>query len=398
MNEWKLRNRKNSPFAFGLCGLKSDIVIKVPPDLSADTLSVSFGKARVTLPLKAVGKHLSKAVWQLTINVNTHLLENGTHRFDFSLTLGGTPTPAGTCTINVQNEGALARSVAETLKAAEVPTVFGAVVDSAMFPYAPLVKVGTSEDFGPPAIEMSTAPSPDFDHALKHMAEWGYAILPERLPADLILEFNKEMDEALEAGLLARHSASDRVALAHEVLASARQIWLYPAVMRFLREWFGDEPCACQTLAFINGSQQAAHQDTIHLTSFPPGYMCGVWVALEDISENSGELFVYPRSHKARRLFSKDLDIAKVDGDYSEYATKFEPAIKKILEDGGYEKLIYRPRAGEILVWEENLIHGGSRRNAESASRRSIVSHYFAKGSVAYYDSRGTAAFLEVMQ
>jgi hypothetical protein len=46
-------------------------------------------------------------------------------------------------------------------------------------------------------------------------------------------------------------------------------------------------------------------------------------------------------------------------------------------------------------VWHENLVHGGSVRINKEQTRFSVVSHYFAKGAVAYYDSRGEAASLE---
>jgi hypothetical protein len=68
-----------------------------------------------------------------------------------------------------------------------------------------------------------------------------------------------------------------------------------------------------------------------------------------------------------------------------------------LVKSEGYERLVYRPKAGQILVWHENLIHGGSPRVQSDRTRLSVVSHYFAKGSVGYYDSRGEAAALETL-
>jgi len=48
-----------------------------------------------------------------------------------------------------------------------------------------------------------------------------------------------------------------------------------------------------------------------------------------------------------------------------------------------------------VLVWHENLLHGGSVRRDTSLSRRSIVSHYFADGAIAFYDSTGLPGHLE---
>ena len=125
--------------------------------------------------------------------------------------------------------------------------------------------------------------------------------------------------------------------------------------------------------------------------------MCGVWCALEDVKENSGELFVYPGSHRSGSLRATPLGIPKVENDdYSQYVI-FDQAIRDLIESEGYERLVYRPKAGQILVWHENLIHGGSPRLDHDKTRLSVVSHYFAKGAIGYYDSRGEAASLETL-
>ncbi|NJN44140.1 MAG: phytanoyl-CoA dioxygenase family protein, partial [Anaerolineae bacterium] len=53
-----------------------------------------------------------------------------------------------------------------------------------------------------------------------------------------------------------------------------------------------------QTLDFRVGSEQRAHPDTVHFNSYPPRFLAGVWVALEDVGEDNGTLFYYPGSHK----------------------------------------------------------------------------------------------------
>ncbi|MFX6869154.1 phytanoyl-CoA dioxygenase family protein, partial [Acinetobacter baumannii] len=35
----------------------------------------------------------------------------------------------------------------------------------------------------------------------------------------------------------------------------------------------------------------------MHFSSLPTGFMCGLWVALEDITINQGPLHYYPGSH-----------------------------------------------------------------------------------------------------
>ena len=82
--------------------------------------------------------------------------------------------------------------------------------------------------------------------------------------------------------------------------------------MKILSAIFDDQAVPCQTLNFIHGSQQAVHHDVIHLTPFPAGFMCGVWVTLEDIHPDAGPLVVYPGSHRLPRLYSRTVGALKV--------------------------------------------------------------------------------------
>jgi ectoine hydroxylase-related dioxygenase (phytanoyl-CoA dioxygenase family) len=63
------------------------------------------------------------------------------------------------------------------------------------------------------------------------------------------------------------------------------------------------------------------HQDTIHLSNFPSGQMCGVWIALEDIRAGSGELAYYRGSHRWPRIFMRDLGLDKIDPAQPDWAT-----------------------------------------------------------------------------
>jgi ectoine hydroxylase-related dioxygenase (phytanoyl-CoA dioxygenase family) len=167
-----------------------------------------------------------------------------------------------------------------------------------------------------------------------------------------------------------------------------RELWLHPKILRTLDLIFESPARPCQSLTYVFGSQQEYHQDTIHLTSFPAGRMCGVWTALEDVQPDSGELVVYPGSHRLPRLYMRTANIPKVKDDWSEFGAKAVAAWTDLM-GGAFKRKVYRPKAGTVLVWHENLMHGGSMRLDMSQSRRSIVGHYFAEGAVVYYDSSG---------
>jgi ectoine hydroxylase-related dioxygenase (phytanoyl-CoA dioxygenase family) len=121
-----------------------------------------------------------------------------------------------------------------------------------------------------------------------------------------------------------------------------------------------------------------------------------VWVALEDVKPDSGELEVFPGTHRLPRVYMDGSGCAKVTNDnWDEFDGKVVARYRRMLDGGGVSKVTYRPKRGTVLVWHENLLHGGSVRRDKSLSRRSIVSHYFADGAIAFYDSTGLPGHMD---
>jgi hypothetical protein len=73
------------------------------------------------------------------------------------------------------------------------------------------------------------------------------------------------------------------------------------------------QPKPFQTIAGHKGSQQGAHSDSIHMTTYPLGYLTASWTAFEDIHPDCGPLEYYPGSHRLPYLFSDDVGISEDD-------------------------------------------------------------------------------------
>jgi hypothetical protein len=387
-------NRVDTGASFGLTAVRG--YLSAEAEAPATVLvrvgehAAEFAGSSVLVPERNGG-------WRVIANLCTHLLPNGPTSVEVELVWGdGMRLAFSPLPFRVENETPLAEVVAADLRAHGTPVILPRLVDSSHFPYAGGAARAPFDDACTEAVPLSFEQAPSLEAAHRHLEQWGFVVLPERLPAELIAGFRAELDGAIATKVLAYEAGtSSRIFNAHR-LPTGRRVWLYPPVVDFLAAHFRDTPCACQTLTYVHGSEQGAHQDTIHLTPYPAGYMCGVWIALEDVSYGSGELFVYPGSHRTPRLRAAELGLEKVDEDYSSYGV-FESAVHRYIEEGRYERVDYTPKAGQILVWHENLIHGGAPRRNREKTRTSIVSHYFAKGSVAYYDSRGEAAALELL-
>lgn len=78
---------------------------------------------------------------------------------------------------------------------------------------------------------------------------------------------------------------------------------------------------------------------------------------------------------------------------WGEFSTVYSPVVKKLIDQSGLEPAYYTPKMGSVLIWHENLAHGGSPRKNDELTRRSMVSHYFARGAVAFFDSQGVPAW-----
>jgi ectoine hydroxylase-related dioxygenase (phytanoyl-CoA dioxygenase family) len=142
-------------------------------------------------------------------------------------------------------------------------------------------------------------------------------------------------------------------------------------IMKMLSSLYKRKPIPFQTLNFYLGTEQKIHSDQIHFCSYPLGFMCGVWIALEDISPDSGPLIYYPKSHKLPFYSMQRLNIESAS--YSDYEKKIEKKFAKYGLSPKYGTI----KKGDILIWDSNLMHGGSKRNDPTITRKSIVIHYF---------------------
>lgn len=176
-----------------------------------------------------------------------------------------------------------------------------------------------------------------------------------------------------------RHHGS-RVFDGWKLSRAVRAIALAPRVRRLLRQLYAREPRPFQTLNFPIGTEQKVHSDLIHFASDPPGYMCGVWVALEDIDRQNGPLVYYPGSHKLPVVTMEDV----APGPGPEHYHRYEAFIERRVQELGLEPHYAVLRKGQALIWASNLLHGGSVHRDKGRTRHSQVTHYYFDGCQYY--------------
>jgi hypothetical protein len=173
----------------------------------------------------------------------------------------------------------------------------------------------------------------------------------------------------------------------HKKVGAFCRILKHAELLRCIRLLMDREPRALQTIASHKGSQQGLHSDSIHMTTYPLGYLTAAWIAFEDIDPDCGPLVYYPGSHRLPYVFSKDAGISEADFQregYGPYHARYEPRIRELTER--MEPHHFHARKGDVLIWHANLIHGGSPRKNLALSRKSVVCHFFVKGSFVYHD------------
>jgi Phytanoyl-CoA dioxygenase (PhyH) len=170
-----------------------------------------------------------------------------------------------------------------------------------------------------------------------------------------------------------------------------------PAMTELVSVLLGAEALPFQTIIGHKGSEQRAHSDAIHMTTYPLGYLAAAWLAFEDIAPDSGPVVYYPGSHRLPYVFSDDVGIsaqAYRELGYRPYHERYEPRIAELIAAHGLEARAFTPRKGDVLVWHANMLHGGAPRARAGSSRRALVCHYFARGCVTYHDLAATPSHL----
>jgi ectoine hydroxylase-related dioxygenase (phytanoyl-CoA dioxygenase family) len=168
----------------------------------------------------------------------------------------------------------------------------------------------------------------------------------------------------------------NRVQDAWKISENVKALARSPMVASILENLYGRTPLPFQTINFRRGSEQAAHSDALHFSSLPEGYMCGVWVALEDIDMDNGPLVYYPGSQKLPMVSMTDVGVEAAKVEYSHY----ERHIADLIEREGLEPRHGTIAKGQALVWAANLLHGGAEQRDRGRTRHSQVTHFFFEG------------------
>ncbi len=223
----------------------------------------------------------------------------------------------------------------------------------------------------------------------------GYAILPGFFDTKTVDAVNKEIEDLLEAKKI-EFTLGNKIMFANKASELIKGLTVKKELTDILDFLLGRRTTPFQTINFVTGSEQHAHSDSIHMTTYPLGYLVAIWVALEDISEDAGPLSYYPGSHKLPYLlndgYERGGNVFTVGAD-SNYL-KYEEKIGEVVKEKKLSKKIFTAKKGDVLIWHANLIHGGEPIARKGATRKSMVVHYFAEDVIKYHEITERPALL----
>lgn len=216
--------------------------------------------------------------------------------------------------------------------------------------------------------------------------ENGFLIIRNFLSEEEVDAVNNEIEQLQKNGTI-KYNSVNKLMFAFHHSQLLRDIADDASLKDFLGPLVTGEVVLFSSINFIMGSQQPTHSDSIHMTTYPLGGLLGVWIALDDITEDNGPLHYYPGSHKLPYYLNSDYDNEGTKwllGDKTYKA--YEEMIARKIAEKGIKKQIFTAKKGDMIVWHANLFHGGEPHTDKSKTRKSMVFHYFRKGSVCYHE------------
>jgi ectoine hydroxylase-related dioxygenase (phytanoyl-CoA dioxygenase family) len=164
---------------------------------------------------------------------------------------------------------------------------------------------------------------------------------------------------------------------------NVKKVALQQDILDFLAFIYERKPLPFQTLNFKFGTQQCLHSDLIHFSCIPRRYMCGIWVAMEDLDAENGPLQYCEGSHKLREYNYTDLNIPFGKRDY-EYYPLYEDFLKELVKAKGMQVSELHIKKGDVMIWSANLLHGGKEITGKGRTRWSQVTHVYFDDCIYY--------------
>jgi phytanoyl-CoA hydroxylase len=147
---------------------------------------------------------------------------------------------------------------------------------------------------------------------------------------------------------------------------------LHPALEPILAALLDEEPVAVQSMFYFKppGSRgQALHQDNFYLR-VKPRTCVAAWVAIDDADEENGGMQCVPNTQ------SHPIQCPEQSDSGESFTTEF------VTPPGECKAQAVPLKAGDVLFFNGNVIHGSYPNRSKLRFRRAFIFHYVPRGTV----------------
>jgi len=215
---------------------------------------------------------------------------------------------------------------------------------------------------------------------VKRLTEWTEDLLYGRVE---VAGLPKASESATREEMFGRLS---RIHTLHRVDPTAEWGALRPVVLDTLEALIGPDILSLESMLFYNPpgkGGQGWHQDSLYVSS-SPDTVTGVWMALDDVDEENGCLWVMPGSH-SEPVHPAGSELHHVSArrfadlhDFTGHSDKDDEVnqLAKHVSPRYEEKIPVRMKPGDVLFFHSHLLHRSYPNTSKDRLRRAFVCHY----------------------
>lgn len=223
-----------------------------------------------------------------------------------------------------------------------------------------------------------------FYENVKEFSEKGFTVLDLHSDNSVIDEALLKLDALIETKNYSKnpkyyhYNESPRIIEAWKKIKEISLLSNDKNVIEFLKLTYKRKPIPFSTINFFASTEQPLHSDYWHFGSTPERYLCGVWIAMEDIHQDAGPLQVVPNSFSLpiTTQESLGLDIPKTTKEVKKNYSIYEEFVKRQLKEFNLSTVPILIKKGQCLIWSANLLHGAFKRVNKNLTRKSMVTHF----------------------
>ncbi|MDQ1395516.1 MAG: hypothetical protein QOG64_775 [Acidimicrobiaceae bacterium] len=235
------------------------------------------------------------------------------------------------------------------------------------------------------------------DDDCRSWRERGVVVLPGLLPDDLIDRYTARFERY--------HCLRGfQTPTPYEHLPELRDLALHPRVMATINKLIGDEMILHLNLTGWVSSERKWHQDDYLNSPNINGWYVAVWMALDDVTPESGPFQYIPQSHRwpvlrqslVRKLMTPEqdeLDARDPNAAWTLFTQdQVAASVEQHRQELGLPYESFLARKGDVLVWHACLHHRGSPPTLRTSRlrsglratplRKALISHYTARSRI----------------